>query len=93
MEKYYIENANKKMLRLLQVEKKKYIDFMFNKQNEMINTAMTSGENATGWILGNYGGNIQKTTAQQEFHKDLDVMFRPKFEQAGYTIIGNIIKW
>lgn len=93
MRNFYIENATEKQKRILQAEKEKYINFMFDKQNEMINTAMTNGENATGWILGSYGGNIQKTTAQQDFHKSLDLMFRPKFEQAGYTIIGNIIKW
>ena len=93
MEEYYIENVNEKMSRLLQREKKKYIDFMFNEQNKRINDAIINGENTTGWILGSYGGGIKKTAAQQEFHKELDAMFRPKFEQAGYTIIGNIIKW
>lgn len=58
MEKYYIENVNKKVSRLLQIEKNKYIDFMFNEQNKRINDAIINGENATGWILGNYGGNI-----------------------------------
>lgn len=93
MEEYYIENVNEKMSRLLQREKKKYIDFMFNEQNKRINDAIINGENATGWILGSYGGGIKKTAVQKEFHKELDAMFRPKFEQAGYTIIGNIIKW
>lgn len=93
MKEYCIENVNKKVSRLLQIEKNKYIDFIFNEQNKRINDAIINGENATGWILGSYGGGIKKTAAQQEFHKELDAMFKPKFEQAGYTIIGNIIKW
>lgn len=93
MKNFYVENANKMLNRILEVEKEKYIEHMFDEQMKRIAFAMNNGETATGWVLGSYGGNIQKTTAQQEFHKGLDAMFRPKFEQAGYTIIGNIIKW
>lgn len=93
MKGYHVEDVNKKTLKLSQMEEQKYIDFMFDEQNKRINDAIINGENATGWILGDYGGGIEKTAAQQEFHKNLDAMFRPEFEQAGYTIIRNIIKW
>ena len=86
-----LQNAQEMQNGILAKKKEEFIEGRFNHQKRVIRECMEEGKHSCTWFASD---KISYTVPiLNEWSKELDGIFRPIFEDAGYTIEGSIIYW